>query len=66
MFESSTTSIISKVTVETITKATKVVIESIEEKFVTKVATEIATEVATKVATESIEKEVVSDEEKSN
>jgi hypothetical protein len=33
MFESSTISIISKITIETITKATKVVIESIEEEF---------------------------------
>ncbi len=58
MFESSTTSIISKVTVETITKATKIVIESIEKEFVTKIATE--------VATKSIEEEIVSNKKKSN
>ncbi len=58
MFESSTISIISKITVETITKATKVVIESIEKEF--------ATEVATEVATKSIEEEVVSNEKESN
>jgi hypothetical protein len=62
MFESSTISIISKITVETITKATKVVIELIEEEFVTKVATKIAT----KVATKSIEEKILSDEKKSN
>ncbi len=47
MFESSTISII-----------LKVVIESIEEEFVTKIATE--------VATKSIEEEIVSNEKKSN
>jgi hypothetical protein len=56
MFESSTISIISKITIETITKATKIVIKSIEKEFVTKIATE--------VATESIEEEVVSNEKK--
>ncbi len=58
MFESSTISIISKITIEAITEATKIVIESIEKEFVTKVAT--------KVATKSIEEEIVSNEEKSN
>ncbi len=58
MFESSTISIISKITIETITEATKIVIESIEKEFVTKVATEIATK--------SIEEKIVSNEEKNN
>jgi hypothetical protein len=58
MFESSTISIISKVTVETIIKTTKVVIKSIEKEFVTKVATEVATKL--------IEEEIVSNEEKNN
>jgi hypothetical protein len=50
MFESSTISIISKITIETITEATKIEIESIKE------------ELMTKIATKSIKEEFASDE----
>ncbi len=58
MFKSLTILIISKVTIETITKTTKIVIESIEKEFVTKIAT--------KIAIKSIEKKIVLNEKRSN
>ncbi len=54
IFKSSTISIISRITIEIITKTTKIVIESIEKEFVTK------------IATKSIAKEFVSNEKESN
>ncbi len=52
MFESSTISIISKITIKTIIKTTKIEIELIEK------------ELMTKIATKSIKEEFTSDEKK--